>query len=122
MTEEDTKARQCVLVATFAALVAEPAKNGDGRKSAELKDVSGMSREMIRDAVLDAIAHPIWDKTRGGKPRMKAIAADKLVVFREKHVNGKFHFHVAVRFDDKAKWLGFKSALLDRHGLASQPC
>ena len=109
---EDKKARQQVYLVTFAALVNEKACQ-EG-----LKDVHDMSREGILDAVLDAVGNPCWD-ARGGRPRKHINKVLKMVVAKEQHQDGTWHFHVAIRLKEKAQWAGFKNALLQRHRLAS---
>ena len=108
-----------MFLVTFAALVISLSE-----EASQLQDVNHMSREQIRDAILDAVALPIWPPTtsgrlRGGRPRKYPLAAVKLVVFRECHSNGKYHFHVALKITDQSQWLGFKTALRQRHRLAS---
>ena len=128
-TPQEPKAARMVFLVTFSALVStkeeeqmpEVSQNpstGQGQ-TAILKDVSEMTREAIRDAVLDAVREPIWGKQRGGRPRSRAQRVVKLVVFRERHKNHKFHFHVALKVAIECQWGGFSQALRERHGLAS---
>ena len=117
LVPEDLKARQMVYLVTFSALV-EPEASVAAASTA-LKDVSNMTRDQIRDAVLDAVANPAQDVKRGGKPRSVKLCVVKMGVFREPHANGKFHFHVPLKLNVVNTWLGVRNALRQRHGLAS---
>ena len=71
---------------------------------AELKDTAALTRQDLREAVLDSFCRD---------------RADKLVVFRELREDGDPHFHVAVRLKSRARFASIKKALRDRHGLPS---
>ena len=98
--EENEVGRTPVYLVTFAALVNEKAKLNPGE---ELRDPSGMTREEMANAVLDAVANPVLDAApqRGGRPRTTVITAVKAVTVREKHaVNEKYHGHVALKLSE----------------------
>jgi hypothetical protein len=78
-----------------------------------LLTLHGLRREDIRDAVLDALAHP-EDNNNGGRPR-EPVEPVKLVVFLEI----PWHFHVALKLRQKIAFLPFKKALRSRSRLAS---
>ena len=122
-TPEDTSSRLDVYMVTLAALVTQQQlqqqSEGEVAGQPPLRDVSGMSREEVRDAVLHAVSNPVWCQTRGGRPRKNKVRVMKLVVFREQHRNGKFHFHVALKLSCRAQFAGFKASLLKNHRLAS---
>ncbi len=113
---QDPKARQMVYLITLSALVPTDAEDENTNPP---KDVSEMSRQQILDAVLDAIANPIQDAKKGGRPRKVEAQVEKVIVYRERHQNGKFHFHVALKLNVVTTWLGFRNALRVRHDLAS---
>ncbi|CAE8624319.1 unnamed protein product [Polarella glacialis] len=82
-----------------------------------LRTLEEVSREMIRDAILDAVANPSADTSRGrgGRPRTIPLSVVKMVVFLEMPL----HFHVAVRLSSLSRFAPLKAALRSRHGLAS---
>jgi len=100
-----------VFLITFAAVLEETALTS----TTPLKTLAGLTREMVRDAVLDAIANPVDLQPSGGRPRKNTPAAEKLVVALEEPL----HFHVALKLTALQRFLPFKQALRDRHGLAS---
>ena len=108
-------ARQMVYLVTFAALLGPGAQGGEG---ATLRDLESLSRAHIRDAVLDAVAHP--ERAMAvGRPRAGGLQVVKMAVFEEIHAHGGKHFHVALRLSSSTRWLGLKLALLKRSHLAS---
>ena len=107
-----------VYLVTFSALLpgtAEAAGNGH-----RLRDVNGMTRAEIRDAVLSAVAQPAFDpNARGGRPRQRVPEAVKLVVVAETHTERSAqHFHVALKLSEKTRFLPYAKALLHSHALA----
>ena len=112
LTKEDDTARSMVFLITFAAVLDETALLAE----APLKTLEGMTREDVRDAILDAVANPAQDQNqRAGRPRTKKLEALKLVVFLELPL----HFHVALKLDGLARFLPLKWALRLRAGLSS---
>ena len=110
--------RSLVYLITFSALLPDTqAAHGGG----DLRDVSTATREDIRDAVLDAVADPYFGpQTRGGRPRQRQPAVQKLVVAQEKHAaRAAWHFHVALKLTEKTRFLPYAQALRRRHHLAS---
>jgi len=82
------------------------------------KDPGTLTREGIRDAFLDALAQPAWPRRRG-RPPTRALVAEKVVVFREEHQDGRVHYHVALKLPWAAPWEPLKDALRQRAGLCS---
>jgi hypothetical protein len=78
-----------------------------------LRTLHGVTREIVRDAVLDALTNPALS-THGGRAR-ETVDVAKLVVFLEI----PWHFHVAIQFRQKYGFLPFKKALRLRSRLAS---
>ena len=66
--------------------------------SPHLRDPGTLRRDAVRDAVLDAWENPL-DSVRGGRPRFDngGGVASKMLVAMERHADGSFHFHVAVK-------------------------
>ena len=85
-----------------------------------LRDPSGLSRAAIRDAVWDAMENPIVTM-RGGRPRDadQEGLVRKVIVVRERHSDGSYHFHVGLKLRTQQRFLCAKRTLLERHGLAS---
>ena len=113
----DQDSRLMVFLVTFSAILARY----DITTEPALKNPTEMTREQLRDAVLDAVANPVQVQTAGGRPRTRAIRAQKLAIAKEEHATrpGDFHFHVAVKLDSETRFLPFKESLRQRHGLAS---
>ena len=88
LVPENPKARQMVYLIACSALVP---KQADNQSTGSVKDASAMSRQDICDAMLDAISDPIFDAKAGGRPRKAKLFVEKMIVFRERHENGKFH-------------------------------
>lgn len=115
MVPENLEKRGMVVLVTLAALLSE----GDA-EAAYLRDPSTMSREEVRDALLDAVAHPVSDGPFGGRPRTRVLGVCKLVVAREEHSTvGRFHYHVAMKLSVECRFLPLKLALRRRANLAS---
>ncbi|CAE7522337.1 F52C9.6 [Symbiodinium sp. CCMP2592] len=97
---------------TFAAVLSETALEAE----TPLKDLADLSRLQVRDALLDAVAHPVPEATpRGGRPRSKVLEVVKLVVFLEEPK----HFHAALKLNTSTRFMPLKLALRQRSGLAS---
>ena len=64
---EDTKARQWVYLVTFAATLPETAEAAAASGGAPLRTLGEVSREQIRDAILDAVTNPV-QSTRVRQP------------------------------------------------------
>ena len=85
-----------------------------------LADPSTWSWQQIKDAILDAALNPLTDPRSGGRPRQNAVEVKKMWVFRERHEDGTFHFHVALSLSENERFLPLKRSLRMRHGLATQ--
>ena len=70
-----------ILLLTLSALLEPTSDDPDG-----LRDPSSMSREEVRDAVLDAVAHPVYPAHARGRPGGLAAAAAQ-VTRRAAHVH-----------------------------------
>ena len=65
---EDSKVRQWVYLVTFAATLPGTAEAAAAGGGPALRTLDGVSREQIRDAILDAVANPV-QSTRVRQPR-----------------------------------------------------
>ena len=114
-------------------------ENGQARKTAYLVTLShphnthsqcgtllrvpgSLSHAQVRDAMLDACAHPVAADT-GNAVQGFTVELEYLVVYRERHSAGHgdvlhAHYHIAVK-GPRFRFLHVKRALLQRHGLAS---
>jgi hypothetical protein len=110
---EDPAARNMVFLLTFSALL-------HTSEDEELLDPDTLTREKIRDAVLDAVANPSAEgDARGGRPRTRTLQAQKLVVAKERHSGrAKDHFHVALKLSNQSRFQPLKLALRQRGHLA----
>ena len=106
---ENPKGQMEVYLVTFAKILETSASDA----SSSLRTLDLISRENIRDAMLDAFAHPVLET--GGRPRKQQLHVCKMVVFLEEPK----HFHVAVKLNCKVRFLPYKNALRLRHQLAS---
>ena len=88
---------------------------------AGLRDVSALTREEVKAALLDALANPAAPPAaRGGRPRTSPVRAEKMVVALEQHSQrDASHFHVALKLAQKERFFPLKAALRSRAGLAS---
>ena len=87
---------------------------------AGLRDVSALTREEVKAALLDALANPVLPPGRAGRPRTAPVQAEKLVVALEQHSQrDASHFHVALKLAQKERFSPLKAALRSRAGLAS---
>ncbi|CAE7414057.1 Ikbke [Symbiodinium sp. CCMP2456] len=112
LTQEDAAARSMVFLVTFAAVLSETALQAE----TPLKDLADLSRLQVRDALLDAVAHPVPEATpRGGRPRSKVLEVVKLVVFLEEPK----HFQAALKLNTPTRFMPLKLSLRQRSGLAS---
>ena len=109
MLDEVPDARTSVYLVTFANVLNTTALHA----ATPLKTLEGASREAIRDAILDAVAHP--EREAGGRTASETLSVVKMVVFKEEPL----HFHAALRLDRKARFLQFKKSLRQRAGFAS---
>ena len=109
VTEEEHTRSQIALV-TFAKVLAKTALEAQ----TPLKTLDGLTRENIRDAMLDAVQNPAH-MGRGGRPQKEKPKVLLMVVVLEQPLN----FHVASRFSIRVVFSPFKLALRQRSGLAS---
>lgn len=112
-TPETTDARgREVYFITFAAVLASSSSAASA--SRPLRTLGQVSREDIRDAILDVVAQPVGER-RPGRPQATPTTVVKMVIFFEIPK----HFHVAIRFSKATRFMLYKAGLRDRHGLAS---
>lgn len=83
------------------------------------------SREWLRDAVIDAFAHPVFEDL-GNRAQSTTNLASlvKMRIFKEFHkvdANGvvHVHYHVVIKAQAKFRFMPIKRALLQRHGIAT---
>ena len=107
---EDEEAFTGIFLITFAGILLDSSATA----ATPLKVLDGLTREHIRDAVMDAINNPS-NLGRGGRPPTERVKVRRLAVFMEMPL----HFHVAVQLSKRSRWLPFKNALRCRSGLAS---
>ena len=88
---------------------------------ADLRDISGMTREEVAACVRQAFDDPL--PPGPGQPGRKRQRTDaivlKVAVFMETHADGDRHFHVAVLLKQPRTWGAAKRTLRVRGGLAS---
>ena len=106
---EDEDACTTVYLVTLAFVLAETAL----ASPTPLKTLDGLTREAVRDAILDAVGHPV-NTRNGGRPGEPAETV-KLIVFLEEPL----HFHVALKLSKRVVFMPFKLALRERSGFAS---
>ena len=107
-----------VFLVTFAAILADTIAAAAHAGAPVLRDIQDFTRQMILDALVDAVANPV-NSAPVGRPRVHPLVVEKVGVFKEQHANGKFHFHVAVKMAALTYFLPLKTALRLRSGLAS---
>ena len=90
-----------------------------------LRSPDSYSREWLRDAIVDVFENPIYSDpgnlSRAG-PRQGLLL--RFVIASESHEAGADgirhrHYHIAVQATESFRFLPFKRALLQRHGIAS---
>ena len=111
-TPEDESKRSQVFLVTLAAVLEATALQAEKA----LRTLEGITREIVRDAVRDAVANPCFQSARGGRPVVRAVEAEKLVVFLEEPPK---HFHVALKLTHEMRFMPLKLALRRRSGFAS---
>ena len=84
-----------------------------------LKDPSRLDRPTILRAVRNAVDFPALGPGGGRPANRQTSPILKIVVFREKHQDGSFHFHVGLLLSVALGFMTAKRALLSRHGLVS---
>jgi len=110
LTDEDTSFRGLVTLVTLAAVLHETALASD----TPLRTLNNVTREEVRDAVLDAVRNPVRH-VGGGRPSTADFQVLKLVVALEE----PRHFHVALKIHPISRFMPFKQALRNRSGFAS---
>ena len=88
-----------------------------------LRCTSTMTREDVRNMILDAIRNPVYIDAAAAH-RTSSVDVGKLVVYREFHemdANGVAHphFHVPLQLTVASRFVAFKRALAQRHSVAS---
>lgn len=117
MGAEDAAAKHSVYLGTLSRVLPETLQAQD------LRDVSQLSREQVAVFVRDAWDNPMVENGRGRRRQAEEghelSVVVKLVVFREKHVLGEVHFHVALKLSRSLRFAPAKLALRMRHKIAS---
>ena len=112
LSMEDEEALTAIYLITLAGVLEDTAASAQ----TPLRTLDGITRDMVRDAVLDAIQNP-HNTGRGGRPQQsdaKACLLKLVVVLEEPR-----HFHVAVKLSKRVVFMPFKMALRMRSGFAS---
>ena len=114
---ENEQARKAAYLATLS----HP-HNTHSQCGALLRVPGSLSHVQVRDAILDACAHPV-SADAGNAAKGCTVELEFLVVYRERHSAGDgdvlhAHYHIAVK-GKRFRYLPVKRALLQRHGLAS---
>ena len=109
-TMEDEDVLTSVYLVTLAEILSETAQAA----STPLRPIAGLSREGVRDVVLDAVKNPVQTHV-GGRPASDPVTVLKLVVAKEEPL----HFHIALQLSKRVVFMPFKLALRLRSGLAS---
>ena len=73
--QEDGSKRSMVFLVTFAAVLEETA----AAATTPLRTLEGLTRENVRDAVLDAVANPAAPRKGGGRPRTVPAASSNIL-------------------------------------------
>lgn len=87
-------------------------------QSADLADMSQVTREQVANAVRDCLINPAAVGFGRPSDRDESLV-EKLVVFRELHESGQPHFHVAVKLQNPVRFRGPKTALRERYHMPS---
>ena len=109
LADERPGDQQEVWLVTFAKILSETALQA----AVPLKTLDEVSRETIRDSLLDAFANPMC--ASGGRPRKNPLRILRMGVFLEMPK----HFHAVIKVSSKIKFMPYKQALRERAGLAS---
>ena len=80
-----------------------------------LRTLDGLTREQVRDAILDAVSHPVLDERHHGRAPDAPLCFAKMVVCLEQPP----HFHVALKLNRRTLLMPLKRDLRLRSGLAS---
>ena len=113
--EQDASKKVLVHLLTFSRLLPDTLEGGD------LRNVSGLSRQEVAVCVWKAFDNPVpAGAGRRGRPctRTEGLVS-KLVVFREQHEDGDYHFHVAVLLRQPRTFASAKRTLRVRDGLVA---
>ena len=120
LESEDRDARRMVYLVTVSHPKVQRSQCG-----VLLKAPDTFSREWLRDAVIDAFRHPVFDDL-GNRAQTTANLAKlvKFRVFKEFHTADAqgvvhVHYHVVIKAEAKFRFMPIKRALLRRHGIAT---
>ena len=108
MEDEDANAQ--IYFVTFAHILYETAANS----VQPLKTLDTITKRLIADVMLDAIAHPAV-LNKGGRPANEELQILKMVVVEEVPK----HFHVALKLSRRCTYMQFKTRIREASGLAS---
>ena len=116
LDDADETAQLMVYLVTASARLHDVNDTG----SPPLKNPAELSRKEFQDALFDAVANPIVFSPRGGRPRSQPTTIVKYIGVEEQHtLRDDFHHHAAVKLSHKSRFMPFKLALRQRHGLAT---
>ena len=121
LTPPDEDHRGVIFLVTFSSILHKPQDDSD--ELLALRDAHELSKEEIKDAMLDAIRDPVVESGgQGGRPRKDGSTWPLvLAVAVEPHDTrpDKTHKHVAIKVNNPSTFLPFKKTLRQRYGLAS---
>lgn len=120
-TPQDEEQRLMVFLVTFSSTLNERDAN-IGADAALPRDPSDMTKEDIQKAMIDVLSNPPGVAARGGRPRQNGVCKPLLMVtVEEPHESrpGKMHKHVVLKLSSPSRFLSYKTALREKHALAS---
>jgi len=115
--QEDVNAHaRTVYLVTFSRILNSTLEN-----TAHLRNLENLSREEVKACVINALEDPEPNRVAGGRPRSDEdkLTVEKVIVVRETHADGTFHFHVGVKLSSQSRFAAARRTLATRHGLAS---
>jgi hypothetical protein len=113
--DELTEAKQCVYLATVSRVLPETLAT----PGVELRDITTMSREEVADCFMKAFNSPVYEQGQGGRRRQsEEPMVSKIVVFKEEHEDGDFHFHIVIVLKGARSWKPAKRTLRIRDQVA----
>ena len=112
--DESAEAMQNVFLGTAARVLP------DTLLATDLVDISSLSREQVRESLLQACNNPIKMPGQPGRQRLSTgNRVEKLIIAKEQHADGEVHFHWAIKFFEKTRFAPIKRTLRERDHIAS---
>ena len=119
--EANAESQTQVFLVTAAKLVNEEdqTENVEDEEPPPLRNPSTITKLEFRTALQDAIANPMYEHKRGGRPPTRKLELDVYVGVMEGNL-GEKHHHAALKlFEGNHRFLPFKLAMRRRHGIAT---